>query len=262
MALDYLQIFRDKQELLEPFSREEKGELLEAMLAYAFDDIEMELATNARYIWPVFRQMIDQCKKSFEAKSNAGKRKAQQTESDNDQNESDAIKCYQTRSDVHQTLSDAIKSQQTVADGDQNESNDPINQESRIKNQETRIKIQKVVGDEVPPTPQKASRRFIPPSLEDVAEYCQKRGNGVSPQRFVDFYTAKGWRVGNQPMRDWRAAVRTWETREDCAALRPPDRGKTVGAQRYQQRQYTEDELSAVGVDLLREAQNERRRTT
>ena len=141
MALDYLQIFRDKQELLEPFSREEKGELLEAMLAYAFDDIEMELATNARYIWPVFRQMIDQCKKSFEAKSNAGKRKAQQTESDNDQNESDAIKCYQTRSDVHQTLSDAIKSQQTGADSDQNESNAPINQESRIKNQDTRVKI-------------------------------------------------------------------------------------------------------------------------
>lgn len=261
MALDYLQIFRDKQELLEPFSREEKGELLEAMLAYAFDDIEMELATNARYIWPVFRQMIDQSKKAFEAKSNAGKRKAQQTESDNDQNESDAIKCYQTRSDVHQTLSDAIKSQQTVADGDQNESNAPINQEPRIKNQETRIKIQKVVGDEVPPTPQKAPRRFTPPSMEDVAAYCQKRGNGVSPQRFVDFYAAKGWRVGNQPMRDWRAAVRTWETREAYDSGHPPDRGKTVGAQRYQQRQYTEDELAAVGVDLLREAQNERRRT-
>ena len=107
MALDYLQIFRDKRELLEPFSREEKGELLEAMLAYAFDDIELELTTNARYIWPVFRQMIDQSKKTFEAKSNAGKRKALQTESDSEQSESNAIKRDQTRSDVHQTRSDA-----------------------------------------------------------------------------------------------------------------------------------------------------------
>ena len=262
MALDYLQIFHDKRELLEPFTREEKGELLDAMMAYTFDDVEIEMETNAKYIWRVFKQMIDQSKKAFEAKSNAGKRKAQQTESDNDQNESDAIKCYQTRSDVHQTLSDAIKSQQTVADGDQNESNAHINQESRIKNQDTRIKSKGVKGDEVPPTPQKAPRRFTPPSLEDVASYCQKRGNGVSPQRFVDFYTAKGWRVGNQQMRDWRAAVRTWETRENYDDLRPPDRGKTVGAQRYQQRQYTEDELAEVGVDLLREAQNERRRTT
>ena len=59
MTLDYLQIFRDKRELLEPFTREEKGELLEAMLAYAFEGTEIALETNARYIWPVFRQMID-----------------------------------------------------------------------------------------------------------------------------------------------------------------------------------------------------------
>ena len=118
-----------------------------------------------------------------------------------------------------------------------------------------------MVGEEVPPTPQKAPQRFTPPSVEDVAAYCHERGNSVSPQRFVDFYAAKGWKVGNQPMRDWRAAVRTWETREAYDSGHPPERGKTVGAQRYQQRQYTEDELAAVGVDLLREAQSERRRT-
>ena len=92
MTLDYLQIFRDKRELLEPFTREEKGELLEAMLAYAFDGAEISLETNARYIWPVFRKMIDQSKKAFEAKSNAGKRKPQQAESDGNQNESNAIR--------------------------------------------------------------------------------------------------------------------------------------------------------------------------
>ena len=141
MTLDYLQIFRDKRDLLEPFTREEKGELLEAMLAYAFDGAEIALETNARYIWPVFRQMIDQSKKAFEAKSNAGKRKTQQTESDGDQSESNAIKTNQTPSDVYQTPSDAIKSQQAEADGDQSESNDPINQESRIKNQEPRVRV-------------------------------------------------------------------------------------------------------------------------
>ena len=57
-------------------------------------------------------------------------------------------------------------------------------------------------------------RRFTKPAVEDIREYCQERGKGIDPQRFFDFYEAKGWRVGNQPMKDWQAAVRTWEGRE------------------------------------------------
>lgn len=56
--------------------------------------------------------------------------------------------------------------------------------------------------------------KFAPPSLQEVTDYCRERGNGVDPERFVDFYAAKGWKVGNQPMKDWKAAVRTWEKRE------------------------------------------------
>ena len=52
---------------------------------------------------------------------------------------------------------------------------------------------------------------FTPPSVEEVAAYCRERKNGVDPQRFVDFYTAKGWMVGKTKMKDWRASVRTWE---------------------------------------------------
>ena len=53
-----------------------------------------------------------------------------------------------------------------------------------------------------------------PPSLEEVAAYIAERGSSVDAARFVDFYTAKGWLVGKAKMRDWRAAVRTWERRE------------------------------------------------
>lgn len=56
--------------------------------------------------------------------------------------------------------------------------------------------------------------RFTPPSVEEVAAYCKERGNQVEAQHFVDFYTSKGWKVGNQPMKDWKAAVRTWERRD------------------------------------------------
>ena len=54
-------------------------------------------------------------------------------------------------------------------------------------------------------------KRFTPPSLEEVQAYCQERGNNVNPERFVNFYSMKGWMVGKNKMKDWKAAVRTWE---------------------------------------------------
>lgn len=54
-------------------------------------------------------------------------------------------------------------------------------------------------------------KRFIPPTVEDVRAYCIERNNHVDPERFVNFYASKGWKVGRTKMEDWRAAVRTWE---------------------------------------------------
>ena len=53
--------------------------------------------------------------------------------------------------------------------------------------------------------------RFTPPDVNMVRDYCIERNNSVDPQSFVDFYTAKGWMVGKNKMKDWKAAVRTWE---------------------------------------------------
>ena len=57
-------------------------------------------------------------------------------------------------------------------------------------------------------------KRFTPPTVEEVAEYCRERHNLVDAEQFVDFYTAKGWQVGKNAMKDWRACVRTWEKRD------------------------------------------------
>ena len=66
---------------------------------------------------------------------------------------------------------------------------------------------------------QKKRKRFTPPSVEEVRAYCQERNNGIDPQRFVDFYTANGWAQGRgKPIKDWRAAVRTWEARDKQTA--------------------------------------------
>ena len=54
-------------------------------------------------------------------------------------------------------------------------------------------------------------KRFVPPTLEEVKAYCTERNNGVDAERFIDYYTSNGWQVGKNKMKDWKAAVRTWE---------------------------------------------------
>ena len=54
-------------------------------------------------------------------------------------------------------------------------------------------------------------KKFVPPTEEEVAAYCLERKNKVDAAYFVDHYTSNGWKVGKQNMKDWKAAVRTWE---------------------------------------------------
>lgn len=56
--------------------------------------------------------------------------------------------------------------------------------------------------------------RFSPPSVEEVQAYCIEKGYAVDPARFVDYYTSNGWKVGKNPMKDWKAAVRNWNGKE------------------------------------------------
>ena len=55
-----------------------------------------------------------------------------------------------------------------------------------------------------------ARTRFSPPSVQEIEEYCREKGFLLDAERFVDYYASIGWRVGKNPMKDWRAAVRTW----------------------------------------------------
>lgn len=64
-----------------------------------------------------------------------------------------------------------------------------------------------------PPSQTDSIKRFVKPTLAEVQAYCSSRKNNIDAQHFIDFYTSKGWKVGNQPMKDWKAAVRTWEGR-------------------------------------------------
>lgn len=59
-----------------------------------------------------------------------------------------------------------------------------------------------------------SKKKFSKPTITDVADYCKERGNNVNATQFFNFYESKGWMVGKSPMKDWKAAVRTWEQKD------------------------------------------------
>lgn len=83
----------------------------------------------------------------------------------------------------------------------------------------TKQSIERTVETDKPPT----RSRFVPPTVEQVAEYVKERGSKVDPQGFIDFYEAKGWMIGKNTMKDWKAACRNaekWERWNKAADTR------------------------------------------
>ena len=131
------------------------------------------------------------------------------------------------------------------ANGKQNGSKQEANckqEEDESEKEKEKEKEGEIENECYPPTPLSGgakAKRFIPPTVDEVASYCQERGNGIDPEAFVDFYASKGWMVGKNPMKDWKAAVRTWERSEG--------RGTSGAGNRVQPRATEEH-----GLDKLR----------
>ena len=85
--------------------------------------------------------------------------------------------------------------------------------------------------------------RFTPPTTQQVAEYVQTQGYNVDAQRFVDFYESKGWYVGKNKMKDWKAAVRGWSRSQRQELTANGRQEKTAKAQNFTPREYDYDDL-------------------
>lgn len=91
-----------------------------------------------------------------------------------------------------------------------------------------------LTGD-APAAQRETRKRFVPPSVEEVASYCHERNNGISAEAFVAHYASKGWMIGKSPMKNWKQAVITWEQKrkEQGIPVRipPPPAPHILGAE-------------------------------
>lgn len=123
-------------------------------------------------------------------------------------------------SNAEQMISNDSKCNQLI-------SNDDIKNKNKNKNKEQDIDIHK---------------RFTPPTLEEVTEYCKERGNSINPAYFIDYHVARDWVLSNgKKMKDWKATIRTWEN-NSFNRQKP----KTVVAQQYEQRDYSGEQDEAM----------------
>lgn len=84
--------------------------------------------------------------------------------------------------------------------------NNPLYKNTDISNTN---KLNTDISNNIGDKPQRT--RFKPPTIEEVQAYCKERQNNVDAERFIDYYTSNGWKVGKNTMKDWKAAVRNWE---------------------------------------------------
>ena len=171
--------FRSYYEAIEKLPKEQRLQVYEAVLAYALNDEETEESARDPVINAMLTLMkpnIDASNSISEARTEAGRRGGKANGS------------------------------KPKANGSEEEKEEEIEKEIEKELEKESVK-EKAPGDNSP----EPRARFLKPTLEAVKQYCTERGNQVDPERFINYYTANGWKVGRNPMKDWRATVRTWE---------------------------------------------------
>ena len=199
--MKYLKIYTDFAKDMEMLGEAERGRLFTAMLLYAETGKEMALYGNEKYLWGTAKKNIDYQRDSYEKrcainKANGSEPKRKQAKTSDSLQEEEKSREIYNSTPIENSTPSILQKPETNSTTVRNESSTPTTVPSRSS----------VVTQSVKP-----SRNVIPPTLQMVSDYCESRRNGIDPQAFIDHYTSNGWMVGKTRMKDWQAAVRTWE---------------------------------------------------
>ena len=223
-------IHRDWLIPTDEMSDAEYREYLNAIFAYAFEGKRPEDRSLRMLLRLVF-QHIDNYEakydKSIQQRKEAVKKRWERYRREHglDASTDDTTVCDPIRDNTGDTVTVTVTDTDTVT-GTVTGTGVPVELGTENKEKTPNGVKKKVAAATAAPVAQNSeskAKRFTRPSVEEVRAYCEERGNGVSAEAFVDFYESKGWKVGNSPMKDWRAAVRTWEKRDGRGARKTAD---------------------------------------
>lgn len=178
-------------------------ELYRAITHYGLYGKEPELSGVANAFWALLKPVLEKSRKYFENGAKGGAPKGNKNNRYCNENHN------QSTTEIQPNHNQSTTEIQT--------------DKERDKERDKDINIPPISKEIYPPTEQGGgvsvkkrdyeAKKFKRPTLDEVREYIASQSYSVDAEAFIDFYEAKGWRVGNNPMKDWKAAVRTWERR-------------------------------------------------
>jgi hypothetical protein len=177
---DSIVFYRSFYEAIKEIPLEEQGVVYNAIYGYALDGIEPELNGIAKAIFLLVKPQIDANNTRYENGKKGGKSKVNQNVTEAKPNSNQNVTEVEPKPNQDET---------------ETEPNENVNvnvNENDLK-ENTKRKV------------------FTKPTVEEVKAYCAERKNNVNADKFIDFYESKGWLIGKNPMKDWKACVRTWE---------------------------------------------------
>ena len=184
MTMNYLKVWTNFRDVVSSLTDAEVGRLFMAMLTYAETGEEPEnFEGNERFLWAVAKRDIDMTNARNETFRQNGSKGGRP-------------KTKQNQEKPNETKDNQEKPNET--NENQTEPNETLKEKKRKEKK----------GNE-------NNSRFTPPTIDEVIAYCQERKNNVNPVRWFNFYASKGWKVGKEPMKDWKASVRYWESDEN-----------------------------------------------
>ena len=204
---DWLNVIRD-------LPSEVQLEVYQAIAEYAIYGNLIELKPLAKVAFGFVKQTIDRDTQKYisisEKRSEAGKKGGRRLK-DNELEESNEKQKKQLLSEKSKKSNCPLNDNDNVNDNDISFLEKKKQKSDVAENENSESPIETLQA----PKEQSGGgrKRFVIPTPEEVQAYCDERNNGILGQQFCDFYSSKGWKIGKEPMKDWKAAVRTWEMR-------------------------------------------------
>ena len=200
-------------------------EIYQAITAYAFGTTPKELSPLASVAFAFIKQTIDRDIEKYlsvsQARSQAGKKGGRPLKNKNLQEDKKPLPKKANHSTPKDTPQESSRiKEERLAQGKENFS---------AKEEEKAF----FSGDNAVPQDREstATGGFTPPTIAEIEAYCRERGNGISGALFYEFYSARDWQMGSQPMKNWKAAVHSWEQREAQEAQKHPKNWKSSAFQ-------------------------------
>ena len=182
-------LYTEQKAVIDKLTDEQAGKLIKAIYAYETGE-EMELDAILDLVITPFltvlekdkEKYVEKCEKRAQAGAKGGKQRVANQANDKQTQANQANATF------------AKQNQANQADNDNEYDNDNDFKKENIKRKSAT-----------------QAKAFVKPTHEEVKAYCAERKNNVDPDKFIDFYESKGWLIGKNPMKDWKACVRTWE---------------------------------------------------